>query len=129
MIAADTSTWIAYLEGESGEDVELLHQSMADRVVLMPPPVLTEILSDPELPRAVKEAICGVPLIESEPGYWERAGLLRAQVLASRWNARLGDVLIAQSCIDRGIPLVTRDADFRALAAATDLVVALAARR
>jgi putative intracellular protease/amidase len=39
---------------------------------------------------------------------------LRAKVLAKRRKARLGDALIAQSCIDRGIPLLTRDRDFRA---------------
>ena len=36
------------------------------------------------------------------------AGELRAKVLAKRRKARLGDALIAQSCIDRGIPLLTR---------------------
>jgi predicted nucleic acid-binding protein len=62
-----------------------------------------------------------VPLVEVEPGYWQRAGELRAKVLAKRRKARLGDALIAQTCIDRGIPLLTRDRDFRALADAAGL--------
>jgi predicted nucleic acid-binding protein len=41
---------------------------------------------------------------------------LRATVLAKRRKARLGDALIAQSCLDAGIPLLTRDRDFRAFA-------------
>jgi len=121
MIAADTSTWIAFFEGGRGEDVQLLDRALEDRQVLMVPVVLTELLSDPKLPSGVAKSLSEVPLIETGPGYWQRAGALRARVLAKRRKARLGDALIAQSCIDRGIPLVTRDRDFRAFAEAAGL--------
>jgi predicted nucleic acid-binding protein len=52
-------------------------------------------------------------VLEISEGYWERAGLLRARVLARGLRARLADTLIAQSCLDHNLPLVTRDADFR----------------
>ncbi|MBZ5580382.1 MAG: hypothetical protein LAP40_27835 [Acidobacteriia bacterium] len=44
-------------------------------------------------------------------------------------QGRLGDALIAQSCIDRGIPLITRGRDLRtfAEAAGLDLVIGPAA--
>ena len=113
MIAADTSTWIAYLQGGAGGDAQLLDQALEDRQVLMIPVVLSEVLSDPKLPSDVAQTLCQVPLIEIKPGYWQRAGVLRSQALAKRRKARLGDALIAQSCIDRGIPLLTRDRDFR----------------
>jgi len=116
MIAADTSTWVAFLEGAGGADAKLLDGALEDRQVLMVPVVLTELLSDPKLPSAVAETLAEVPLVEIEPGYWQRAGALRARVLAKSRRARLGDALIAQSCIDRGIPLLTRDQDFRAFA-------------
>jgi predicted nucleic acid-binding protein len=50
-------------------------------------------------------------------------------VLAKRRKARLGDALIAQSCIDHGIPILTRDRDIRAFAEAAnlDLVIRFAA--
>ena len=121
MIAVDTSTWIAFLEGDAGEDTELLDRALQDRQVLMVPAVLTEVLSDPKLPSEVSRTLAELPLIEIEPGYWQRAGVLRATVLAKRRKARLGDALIAQSCIDRGIPLLTRDRDFRAFAGAAGL--------
>lgn len=121
MIAADTSTWVAYLEGGRGKDVELLDTALGDRQVLMVPPVLTELLSDPKLPESVAKSLAEVPLIEIRSGYWERAGVLRAKVLARRRKARLGDALIAQSCIDRGVSLVTRDRDFRTFAGAAGL--------
>ena len=121
MIAADTSTWIAFLQGDRGEDVQLLDKALEDRQVLMPPVVLTEVLSDPKLPSVVAQLLSELPLIEIKPGYWLRAGTLRAKVLAKHRKARLGDALIAQSCIDRGIPLLTRDRDFRAFAEAAGL--------
>ena len=125
MIAADTSTWIAFIQGEAGKDVELLGAALGDRQVLMPPAVLAELLSDAELPATIAAALLDVPMVEIESRYWERVGALRAKVLAKRRKARLGDALIAQSCIDRGIPLLTRDRDFRAFteAAGLDLVI------
>ena len=127
MIAADTSTWIAFLQGDKGEDVQLLDHALAERQVVMVPVVLTELLSDPKLPSPVAKTLSEVPAMEIAPGYWQRAGALRAEALAQRRKARLGDALIAQSCIDRGVPLLTRDRDFRAFAdaAGLDLVLAL----
>jgi predicted nucleic acid-binding protein len=121
VIAVDTSTWIAFFEGANGADTELLDTALQDRQVLMAPVVLTEVLSDPKLPSEVSRTLSELPMIEVEPGYWQRAGQLRARVLAKRRKARLGDALIAQSCIDRGIPLLTRDRDFRVFANAAGL--------
>jgi hypothetical protein len=121
MIAADTSTWIAYLEGTTGKDVERLDRALADRQLVMAPVVLTELLSDPKLSASVAETLSDIPLMEIAPGYWQRAGELRAKVLAKRRKARLGDALIAQVCIDGRIPLLTRDGDFRAFGHAANL--------
>jgi predicted nucleic acid-binding protein len=125
MIAADTSTWIAFLEGAPGQDSQLLERALGDRQVLMIPVVLTELLSDPALSSGIAETLAEIPMIEVEPGYWQRAGLLRAKVLSMPHKARLGDALIAQTCVDRGIPLLTRDKDFHAFADAAGLHLVL----
>jgi predicted nucleic acid-binding protein len=125
MIAADTSTWIGFLEGDGEVDAQMLDKALEERQVLMLPVVLTELLSDPQLPAQVADSLCEVPMIEIEAGYWKRAGALRAKVLAKQRKARLGDALIAQSCVDRGIPLLTRDRDFRAFTDAAGLKLAL----
>jgi predicted nucleic acid-binding protein len=129
VIAVDTSTWIAYLQGDRGRDTELLDRALQDRQVLMVPVVLTELLSDPKLSSELSQTLSELPLIDLTPGYWQRAGELRAKVLARRRKARLGDALIAQTCLDRGIALLTRDRDFKAFTAAAglDLVIAFAA--
>jgi predicted nucleic acid-binding protein len=125
MIAADTSTWIAFFSGAEGEDVERLDEALQDRLVMMPPPVLSELLSDPKLSAGLEATLRDVPLLDTSNGYWARAGRLRATVLARRRKARLGDALIAQSCLDHRVPLLTRDRDFMAFTAAAglDLVV------
>ena len=125
MIAADTSTWVAFLEGRAGEDVELLDRALEQRQVLMVPVVLAELLSDPKLPSSVSEMLSEVPSIDIVSGYWQRAGALRAKVLARRRKARLGDALIAQSCIDGDVALLTRDRDFKAFAEAAGLDLVL----
>lgn len=99
----------------------MLDQALQDQQVLMLPVVLTELLSDPRLPPSVARTLAEVPQIEVEPGYWERAGALRAKVLGKARKARLGDALIAQSCLDRGLPLLTRDRDFLRFSDAADL--------
>jgi hypothetical protein len=87
--------------------------------------VLTELLSDPGLPPEVSEMLLQIPQMEIRPGFWQRAGMLRAEVLGKQRKARLGDALIAQSCIDARVVLLTRDRDFRAFvdAAQLDLVL------
>ena len=111
------------LQDALGGSVSLavLDKALADRQVVMVPVVLTELLSDPKLPTGVAETLSAVPLIGVGSGYWQRAGELRAKVLAKRRKARLGDALIAQSCIDGDVPLLTRDRDFRAFAEAVRL--------
>jgi predicted nucleic acid-binding protein len=79
------------------------------------------LLSDPAIPPEVAAALCDLPLIEITEGYWQRAGHLRAKVLAKGRKARLGDALIAQTCIDRKLPLLTRDRDFPAFSETAEL--------
>ena len=113
MIAADSSSLIAHLSGEAGDDVAILDQALADRLLVLPPVVLTELLSDPELPQAVATFLQALPVLEIQDGYWQRAGRLRSRILAKGRKARLADTLIAQSCLDHGMPVIVRDRDFR----------------
>ena len=123
MIAADTSSIVAYLSGAAGHDVEVMEAALEDRQLCLTPVVLTELLSAPLLPREVAARLREVPLLGVNEGYWERAGALRARVLAAKRRARLGDALIAQSCLDHQVRLITRDRDFRHFARAAGLRV------
>jgi predicted nucleic acid-binding protein len=126
MIAADTSTWVAFLDGTAGDDTLLLDKALEDRQLVMVPVVLTELLSDPKLPPALAVSLANVPLLQIESGFWQRAGLLRAKLLAKSRRARLAGSLIAQNCVDAGVSLITRDRDFRSFAEAAGLHLILA---
>jgi predicted nucleic acid-binding protein len=121
MIAADTSSLIAFLQGDEGDDTDLIQSALDHQQLALPPVVLTELLSDAGLPRPVRTLLAGLPILDLEPGFWERAGVLRASVLTQKKKARVADALIAQSCLDQSTPLVTRDRDFRHFAAAAGL--------
>jgi len=121
MITADTSTWVAFLNGALGDDVLLLKKALQGHQLSMLPVVLTELLSDPSLPPPVAASFSDLPLIEIESGFWQRAGTLRAKVLAKRRRARLADSLIAQLCLDADLSLITRDRDFRSFAEVSSL--------
>lgn len=123
MIAADTSSLVAFLEGASGADVEVIASALEHQQLVLPPVVLTELLSEPTLPADVRSLLTALPQLQIEPGFWERAGLLRAGILAQRRKARTADALIAQSCLDQSVPLVTRDKDFRHFARAAKLAL------
>ena len=113
MIAVDTSTMIAFFEGGEGEDIELLKQCIESEAIVLPPLVLSEIVSDPELPSKVLNVLLELPLLEIKEGYWQRAGELRAKILKKKLKARMADSLITQSCLGHDVPLITRDSDFR----------------
>lgn len=113
MIGVDSSTIIAYFDNESGADVQLFDAGLAAGEIAIPPVVLSEVLSDPNLPAKHAALLRQLPLLEILDGYWARAGQLRASILARKLKALLPDTLIAQSCLDHDVALIRRDPDFR----------------
>lgn len=114
--AIDSSSLIGYLEGRDRRDTRLVDEALASGSAILPPVVVTEILSQPGLPTNVSDLIRSIATIEFTSGSWERAGTLRARLLAKGRRARLADALIAQWCLDHKLELVTNDADFKAFA-------------
>ena len=121
MLALDTSSVIAYLAGDAGSDVDAVETALRFNQAVLPPVVLCELLSDPKLPESVSRAIGNFPILTVQQGFWERAGLLRSKVIAQGRKARLADALIAQTCLDHDLPLVTRDRDFAHFAGVSSL--------
>jgi len=113
MIALDTSSFVAFLAGDEGADRLAVREALRMRLAVLPPVVVTELLSDPLIGGETLNAVIGIPELEIRKGYWRRAGELRARILQLGLKARLADVLITQSCLDHDVPLITRDRDFR----------------
>ena len=113
MVAVDSSTLIALFEDDPGPDLEILKPALIAGDVVLPPVVLAEVLSDFRLPDRHRTTLLAVPLLDLLPDYWQRAAATRAIVLKHGLRARLADALIAQSCIDHDVVLITRDGGFR----------------
>ncbi|HUO83706.1 MAG TPA: PIN domain-containing protein [Thermoanaerobaculia bacterium] len=113
LIAIDTSALRRFLSGESGRDVDLVRTAVAEGRGVLPPVVLCEALSDPNLPAGLAEDLSALPILDIEQGFWFRAGMLRSRLIKAGYKAKLADVLIAQTCIDHGVALISNDRDFR----------------
>lgn len=116
MIAVDTSSMIAFMAGNQGSDVLKIEEVLGQKQAVLPPVVLSELLSDPRLPTHFRVIFEGIPVLPITDAFWKKAGLLRAKILFNGFKARLADTLIAQSCLDHDISLITRDQDFLAFA-------------
>ncbi len=113
MVALDTSSIVAYLAGDEGEDVAALDTVLENEQGILPPVVVTELLSGREVQDDAAAVFLAIPHLPILDGYWERAGQLRANLLRRGLKAGVADTLIAQSCIDHDVTLITRDRDFR----------------
>jgi predicted nucleic acid-binding protein len=113
MIAVDTSALSAFFKGDDGADTKLVKIALGAGDICLPPVVLTEILSDHLAQDAMMETVAEFPLLPILDGYWLRAGNIRRLIKQKGFKAKVADALIAQSCIDHDVLLITRDSDFR----------------
>ncbi len=112
MIAADSSSLINFFRKENTPDALQVEKAIADNALYLPPPVVTELLSNPKLQPHNREIILVTEMLKTDDKLWHRSGDLRAKVIAKGRKAKLGDALIAQVCIDHDVPLITADMDF-----------------
>ncbi|HVZ68013.1 MAG TPA: PIN domain-containing protein [Rhizomicrobium sp.] len=113
MIATDTSSLVAYLKGQNGVDIDLLDQAAATGQLRLPPIVITEILSDEQSAKLLSGLLPEILPLDLIDGFWARAGAARRILRQEGLKAKTADALIAQSCIDHDVALITRDTDFR----------------
>jgi len=121
MIAVDTSVVIDYLQGIRSIHTEQMQDALSQRSISIPLVVVTELFSSPKYGERLLVFLNEIETLEIHEGYWERAGKNRAQLKARKLKAKTADTLIAQSCIDHGVPLLTRDPDFGHYARHCDL--------
>lgn len=116
MIASDTNLLVALIRGEKSFEVERLTDAIKGGNLALPPVVLTEILSDPSPLRDLRAILANVELLPVLDGYWERAGETRSKLFKAGYKAKTADTLLAQSCIDHDVALMTRDSGFQRFA-------------
>ena len=113
IVAADTGALVVYLAGDTGPSSLAILNALENDSLRLPPPVVTEILAyrfqSPERANLIARS----PMLDLQPGYWARAGEARRLLQTMGFKARTVDALVAQCCIDLGVPLIAIDPDFR----------------
>lgn len=123
MIAVDSSSMVAFLNGDEGADVELIDRELADETLILPPIVIAEILSARNISDQTQMLIASHEPLPLKSGFWERVGANRREILKAGKKARLADSMIATYCLDHGLALICRDSDFRHFADHFGLVI------
>jgi predicted nucleic acid-binding protein len=113
LIAVDASSLIAYFQGEIAPDTDRIADALGTRELVLPPPVLVELIGRVTTAAAFDEIANGAAQLPIGPGFWLRARQNRSLILSKGLKARALDSLIAQCCIDANVPLIARDADYR----------------
>lgn len=90
----------------------MLDERLQEKTLILSPVVVSELFSNPGFKEAHGRLIQAIPVLDLRPGFWQRAGLTRAGLLKRNFRPKLADTLLARSCIDASVPLLTRDRDF-----------------
>jgi predicted nucleic acid-binding protein len=112
MFALDTSVLTHFLQGSLDECTQLAGRHIEAKQAFLPPVVAAEILTLFGYDHTANLVIEKIDLLEIKKGYWQRAGMLRHSLHKKGLKLKLPDTLIAQSCIDHNVPLITSDTDF-----------------
>lgn len=127
MLVVDTSVWIDFLNGHRTLESQYLSTCLVDDVPLvLPGIVLAEILagltSEAEARRmaSLLDAFDSAP--EATPDdYTAAAAIFRSCRHAGGGVGSVVDCVIAQTCLRKDYTLLTKDGDFRRIAARTSL--------
>tara|TARA_R100001143_G_C3337407_1_gene122566 strand:+ start:668 stop:1063 length:396 start_codon:yes stop_codon:yes gene_type:complete len=118
MILVDSSVWIDYFNGRDSREADILDQTLGVRRVAVGDLILTEVLQGFRIDRDYRTAkhlmesltvfdMLGQDMAVKSAENFRR---LRKKGITIRKTA---DVIIASFCIDRAIPLLFSDKDFK----------------
>lgn len=118
-LLVDSSVWIDFFRGVH-DVVRRMDAALEQDRVAVCGPIVAEVLSGTKT-RAdfarVKSAFEGLDLLPDPVDAWPRVGEARFALARRGTQAALIDVLIALTAADAGHGLLTRDSDFRRIAA------------
>ena len=113
MIVADTNVWIGFFNQTLAQNTLLFREAIQNQAVAMPTPILHELLCFPELNDLDRIYFSRFQTFNPSEQTWLRAGEMRRKILHKKLKCRAIDALIAQTCIENGLPLLTLDNDFK----------------
>ena len=125
-LLVDSSIWIDFFRGKP-DVVRRMDAALDHDRVAVCGPIVAEVLSGTRT-RAdfarVKDAFEGLTLLPDPIDAWPRVGEARFALARRGTQAALIDVLIAMTAAEAGHALLTRDSDFRRIAAVVPVELA-----
>ena len=128
-VALDSSFLIDLMRGEGAARVRLTRLEDERELVSIPTPVVYELIAGTMARRGRSESqrlagfLSRFPTLPLDKEAAEQAAEIRAELLSLGREKPHVDVLIAGIALRNDLPLVTRDADFVDIAAATGLQI------
>ena len=111
--AVDSSSFNALLKREIfGNDTDLLSYLLIKNELMMPPIVVSEMLSSKHLTPLQRNLVLSIPLLRVKEGFCFFFGDTRRIISSKGLKARIPDTMVAQFCLDNNMTLITRDDDF-----------------
>jgi len=118
-LLVDSSIWIEFFRGKP-DVVRRMDAALEQDRVAVCGPIVAEVLSGTRTRSdfvRVKDAFEGLALLPDPVDAWPRVGEARFALARRGTQAALIDVLIALTAAEAGHALLTRDSDFRRIAA------------
>jgi tRNA(fMet)-specific endonuclease VapC len=122
-VVADTSVWIELFARRAAP---MLEGALREGSVVLPPIVVAELISGARRARdrtSIQSLIEELPVHETPLDHWIRVGDLRRRLASRGVAVSTPDAHVAQCALDRGALLLSRDAIFLRIAAASELRV------
>lgn len=119
MILVDTSAWIAFFRNQ-GSAAAAVDVALENAEATLCGPIVTEIRRGlrPNERAQVLPLLEACPLLEQPEDLWVAAGDLGSHLARRGVSVKTLDLLIATYALASRVPLLTTDADFRAIARA-----------
>jgi len=113
VIAVDTCAFSNFLRSVNTSGARLFEEGLREGDIVLPPMVLTELISAKNLSDDDKALVKAIPVITLDESFWLYAGMLRLAAMKRGSKPRTLDTLIAACCLQANTPLITDDSDFR----------------
>jgi predicted nucleic acid-binding protein len=107
LVAADSSALIEFFQGRKTKDAKLVEKAIKEGVLALPWIVLSEMLMIENLSLEIKEALSKLTILQPSCNYSKNLAKVRLKMQASKFNANLTQCLVATSCLESNIALIS----------------------
>lgn len=120
-VLIDSSVWVEYFRRSGSEPAVLVRSALSCGAAHIVPPIRAEIASGARTPREFRrldDLMRRVIHVPEPPDLWRRIGEARFTLRRQGATVTIIDLWIAAAAESAGLPLVTMDRDFLAIAKA-----------